>query len=53
MVASLYFSFTHYDLLNPPRWIGPANYKYMFQNDPLIWQAVSKTAWVVFMGLPL
>ena len=53
MVASLYFSFTHYDLLNSPRWIGLANYKYMFQNDPFFWQAVRNTAWMVVIGLPL
>src|SRR3954453_8677589 len=53
MVASLYFSFTHYDLLNSPRWIGLANYKYMVQNDPFFWQAVRNTAWMVCIGLPL
>ena len=53
MVASLYFSFTHYDLLSSPRWIGLANYKYMVQNDPFFWQAVRNTAWMVVIGLPL
>ena len=53
MVASLYFSFTHYDLLNSPRWIGLANYKYMLENDPFFWQAVRNTAWMVVIGLPL
>jgi len=53
MVASLYFSFTHYDLLNSPRWIGLANYKYMLENDPFFWQAVRNTAWMIVIGLPL
>ena len=53
MVASLYFSFTHYDLLSSPRWIGLANYKYMVQDDPFFWQAVRNTAWMVVIGLPL
>ena len=34
------FSFTHYDLLQPARWIGLANYEYMFSDDPQIWPAV-------------
>ena len=29
-----YLSFTHYDLLNPPRWIGLANYRYAFGERP-------------------
>ena len=33
MVSSLYFSFTHYDLLGSPQWVGFANYKYMFTED--------------------
>jgi multiple sugar transport system permease protein len=53
MVASLYFSFTHYDLLSSPRWIGLANYKYMVRDDPFFWQAVRNTAWMVVIGLPL
>ena len=53
MVASLYFSFTHYDLLTSPRWIGLANYKYMLRDDPFFWQAVRNTAWMVCIGLPL
>jgi multiple sugar transport system permease protein len=53
MVASLYFSFTHYDLLSSPRWIGLANYKYMLRDDPFFWQAVRNTAWMVCIGLPL
>ena len=30
LVMSVYLSFMHYDLLNPPRWVGLSNYKYMF-----------------------
>jgi multiple sugar transport system permease protein len=33
LVATVYFSFTHYDLLSPARWIGFANYEYMFSED--------------------
>ena len=37
MVSSLYFSFTSYDLLSTPRWIGLENYRFMFTKDPLFW----------------
>ena len=30
---SAYLSFTHYDLLSPPRWVGLANYRYLFGDD--------------------
>jgi len=41
MVSSLYFSFTHYDLLGSPQWVGFANYKYMFTEDILFWKAIT------------
>ena len=44
MLASLYFSFTHYDLLSEPRWVGLANYRFMFTSDPLFWLAMRNTA---------
>ena len=34
LVMSVYLSFTHYDLLNPPRWVGLANYRYLFNERP-------------------
>ncbi len=33
LIASLYFSFTSYDVLNPPVWIGIDNYKRMLTDD--------------------
>ena len=53
MVASLYYSFNHYDLLSSPRWIGLKNYRYLIEDDPFFWQAVRNTAWMVVIGLPL
>ena len=41
---NVYLSLTHYDLLNPPRWIGLANYRYAFTNDPDIWPAIEEHA---------
>ena len=53
LVATVYFSFTHYDLLAPARWIGLANYDYMFNHDRQIWQAVRNTLWLVAITVPL
>jgi multiple sugar transport system permease protein len=53
LVATVYFSFTHYDLLSPARWIGLANYEYMFRDDRQIWSAVKNTLWLVVITVPL
>jgi multiple sugar transport system permease protein len=53
LVMSVYLSFTHYDLLNPPRWIGTANYRYMFGADNQIWPAIRNTLWIIVVGVPL
>lgn len=36
MVSSIYFSFTRYDLLRPPVFIGFQNYREIFFSDPRI-----------------
>src|SRR6476469_11054517 len=53
LVMSVYLSFTHYDLLNPPRWVGLGNYRYMFENDPQVWPAIKNTLWIIAVGVPL
>src|SRR5262249_60217532 len=52
IVYSIYLSFTHYDLLSAPRWIGTANYSYLFHQDPLVWQAVKNSLWIIAVGVP-
>ena len=47
LVMSGYLSFFHYDLLNPPRWVGLANYRYLFHGDPQVWPAIKNTLWLV------
>ncbi|KOX31729.1 sugar ABC transporter permease [Saccharothrix sp. NRRL B-16348] len=46
LVATIGFSFTRYDLINPPEWVGWENYAYMF-SDPLFRTAVHNTLWFV------
>jgi multiple sugar transport system permease protein len=53
LVTTVYLSFTHYDLLAPSRWVGLANYKYMFTRDKQIWPAISNTLWLVAIMVPL
>jgi multiple sugar transport system permease protein len=52
IVYSIYLSFTHYDLLSAPRWIGTANYSYLFHQDPLVWPAVKNSLWIIAIGVP-
>jgi multiple sugar transport system permease protein len=53
LITTVYLSFTHYDLLQPSRWVGLANYKYMFTRDKQIWPAISNTLWLVGIMVPL
>lgn len=52
MVASLYFSFTDYNLLKAPEWIGLANYEQMLQ-DTRLHKALGVTFVYVLVGVPL
>jgi multiple sugar transport system permease protein len=53
LVASVYLSFTHYDLLSAPRWVGTANYDFMLNKDPQLGGAVRNTLWFMAIAVPL
>jgi ABC-type sugar transport systems, permease components len=53
MVTSLYLSFTDFDLLTTPEWIGAANYTRMFTNDPKFAAAMRVTFFFVIFSVPL
>jgi multiple sugar transport system permease protein len=53
LVMSAYLSLHSYDLLNPPRWVGLANYRYMFGTDEQIWPSIANTLWIIGVGVPL
>ncbi len=53
LVMSGYLSLTHYDLLSPPRWVGLANYRYLFEQDQQVWPAVRNTLWIIVVMVPL
>ena len=52
MFASLGLSFTRYNLLSPPKWIGLQNYVRMWEDERLH-TALQVTFTYVFVSLPL
>lgn len=52
VLASLYFSFTHYDLLSPPRWIGTKNYQLLLHDEHWL-ASVKVTLQYVVFSVPL
>jgi multiple sugar transport system permease protein len=53
IIASFYFSFTDYNILNPPKWIGLNNFQIMFSKDPLYYKAVWNTLYFTVLSVPL
>lgn len=43
LIASFYWSFTEYDALHAPKWVGLDNYKNIFFNDPRFWKSIRNT----------
>jgi multiple sugar transport system permease protein len=53
MLTSLYLSFTKYDVVSPPQWIGISNYVYLLRHDPAFWPSVKVTAIYASFSVPL
>lgn len=53
LLASLYYSFTNFGMLNKPKFIGLANYTKMFTRDREFWPSLWVTFKYVFMAVPL
>ncbi len=49
---SLYLSFTEYDLLSPPQWVGLDNYIRMFTSDAKFWKSLEVTFFYVITAVP-
>jgi multiple sugar transport system permease protein len=45
----VYWSFTSYNLLTPPRWTGMSNYRALF-GDPVFWLSVRNTLYITLIG---
>ncbi|MCI3920858.1 sugar ABC transporter permease [Paenibacillus sp. TRM 82003] len=52
MAMSLYLSFTNYDMLGAPSWIGFGNYERMLIDDAKFFQSVKVTFYYVFTAVP-
>ena len=52
MLASLFFSFTEYDIVSAPKWTGLTNYVNLF-HDELFWHSLGVTFKFAAFALPL
>ena len=52
ILFSLYLSFTKYNVINPPSWIGLDNYVYMFSRDARFRKALQVTFTFVAFAVP-
>ena len=53
LLASVYYSFTRYDLVTDPEWIGFRNYEYLFTKDQKVWLSAANTLWFVAILVPV
>ncbi len=53
ILATFYFSFTEWKLVEPPTWVGLDNYLRMFTRDPLFVSSLKATSLFVALSLPL
>ena len=51
-LISIYLSFTEYQLVKPPTFIGLDNYRQLFTADPRFVKALLNTAFMVALGVP-
>jgi len=51
-VASLYLSFTSYNVVSAPQWIGVNNYIYAFTKDPQFWNSLLKSFTYAIEAVP-
>ena len=52
-ISSVYLSFNSYDLINPPKWVGTANYSTLLHDDPLFWSSLWITVKYALVSVPL
>ncbi len=53
MLASLFLSFTEYDILSAPEFIGVTNYVKMFTEDPSFWDSLRVTLTYAIFSVPI
>lgn len=53
VILSLYYSFTDFDILSAPKYVGLENYIYVFTKDPKFWNSLKVTVFYAFVSVPL
>jgi multiple sugar transport system permease protein len=53
VLATFYFSFTDYNIIQPPHWTGLQNYATMVTADTDFWNAVRNSTYYAFIAVPL
>jgi len=51
LLAAIYFSFTTFDLVNPPEWVGLRNWRYLLEEET-VRQAAKNTLWLLVVLVP-
>jgi len=52
-VTSFALSFTQFDIIDPPQWVGLDNYRELFGDDPLFRKSLGVTLWFAALAVPL
>ncbi|WP_432454633.1 MULTISPECIES: carbohydrate ABC transporter permease [unclassified Agarivorans] len=52
-ISSFFMSFTDYDLMTTPKFVGIENYRYMLAEDDLFWKSMGVTFMYVFLTIPV
>ncbi|HLH72590.1 MAG TPA: sugar ABC transporter permease [Chloroflexota bacterium] len=53
IIASFYLSFTDYQVMSPPNWVGLANYEKAFTGDNLFWPSIWVTLKYALVVVPV
>ncbi len=53
LLSSVYLSFTRYDIVRPPVWVGGANYHTLLTGDALFWKSLGVTFQFALVAVPL
>jgi multiple sugar transport system permease protein len=52
-VVSIYLSFTRYEVVTAPQWLGLTNYRNLLGDDPLFWKALWITIKYALVAVPV
>lgn len=53
VISSIFLSFTNYNMLQPPKWVGWSNYIRLFLNDKIFLKVLRNTLIFAFLTGPL